>query len=211
MPKIHDRLRKGEASFRSSKNLLVIKWADKKHVYMLSAMHTSEFTTVSRHGGKKITQKPLCVSDYNDSMGAVDKADMVISTVSSTRKSLKWYRKFFFHLLDICVWNAYCLYKHKTQVAISMAKFQLELIREILEKYHKTTNYHQRTVNNNPLRLIERHFPSLYVPAGKNRKRRCVVCSANDKRRESRYECQNCNVGLCVDPCFKIYHTQLNY
>ncbi|KAK2578996.1 hypothetical protein KPH14_012658 [Odynerus spinipes] len=145
MPKIHDRLRKGEASFRSSKNLLVIKWADKKDVYMLSTMHTSEFTTVSRHGGEKITQKPLCVSDYNDSMGVVDKADMVISTVSSTRKSLKWYRKFCFHLLDICVWNAYCLYKHKIQKAISMAKFQLELIQEILEKYHKTTNYHQRT------------------------------------------------------------------
>lgn len=109
------------------------------------------------------------------------------------------------------MWNAYCLYKHKIQEAIFMAKFQLELIREILEKYHKTTKYHQRTANNNPLRLIERHFPSLYVPAGKNRKRRCVVCSANDKRRESRYECQNCNVGLCVDPCFRIYHSQLNY
>ena len=32
----------------------------------------------------------------------------------------------FFHLLDICVWNAYCLYKHKMQKAISMAKFQLK-------------------------------------------------------------------------------------
>ena len=78
-------------------------------------MHTAEFASVSRHGGKKVTQKPVCVLDYNNSIGAIDKADMVISTVNSTRKTLKWYRKFFFHLLDICVWNAYCLYKHKIQ------------------------------------------------------------------------------------------------
>ena len=99
----------------------------------------------------------------------------------------------------------------KYKKTISMAKFQLKIIREILEKYHKNINYNHRADNNNPSRLIERHFPSAYVPVGKNRNRRCVVCTANDKRRESRYECKNCNVGLCVDPCFKIYHTELNY
>lgn len=124
MPKITDILRKGEASSRSTKNLLAVKWMDKKEVYMLSTMHTSEFATVVRRGGKKI-QKPVCVLDYNNCMGSVDKVDMVISTINSTRKSMKWYRKYFFHLLDICVWNAYCLYKHNTQQPISIAKFHL--------------------------------------------------------------------------------------
>nr|XP_033335286.1 piggyBac transposable element-derived protein 4-like [Megalopta genalis] len=211
MPKIDDRLKRGEATSRSSNNLLVIKWVGKKEVYMLSTMHTSKFEMAVRHGGKRVIQKPVCILDYNNSMGTVDKADMVISTVNSTRKSLKWYRKFFFHLLDICVWNAYCLYKHKMKEPISMAKFQLQLIREILEKYHQSANHQCRTGNNHPLRLTERHFPSVYVSIGKNRSRRCVVCSANDKRRESKYECKSCNVGLCVDPCFKIYHSELNY
>ncbi|CAK9830500.1 PiggyBac transposable element-derived protein 4 [Anthophora retusa] len=71
--------------------------------------------------------------------------------------------------------------------------------------------YHHQRGNDNPLRLIERHFPSLYKPPRKNRNRRCVVCTANDKRRESRYECKDCNVGLCVEPCFRIYHTELHY
>ncbi|CAK9816234.1 PiggyBac transposable element-derived protein 4 [Anthophora plagiata] len=211
MPKFNDRLEKGEASFRSSNNLLAVKWIDKKEVYMLSTMHTAVFATVSRRGRERVVQKPVGVLDYNNSMGTVDKADMVISTVNSTQKSLKWYRKFFFHLLDVCVWNAYCLYKHRTKKTIPMTKFHLKLIREIVEKYHKGINYNHRAGNNNPSRLIERHFPSVYGPAGKNRVRRCVVCTANDKRRESRYECKSCNVGLCVDPCFKIYHTELNY
>ena len=210
MPKIDKRLKKGEAAFRSSDNLLVLKWMDKKEVYMLSTMHTAEFTTVIRHGGERVIQKPVCVLDYNNSMGAVDKADMVISTVNSTRKSLKWYRKFFFHLVDICVWNAYCLYKHKMKRPISMARFQLQLIREILGKYHQSINHQHLTGNNHPLRLTE-HFPSVYKSVGKKPRRRCVVCHANDKRRETVYECKNCNVGLCVDPCFKIYHCELNY
>jgi len=77
---------------------------DKKEVYMLSTMYTAEFKTVIRHGGERVIQKPVCVLDYNNSMGAVDKADMgavdkadmgavdkadIISTVNSTRKSLK--------------------------------------------------------------------------------------------------------------------------
>ncbi|CAK9834553.1 PiggyBac transposable element-derived protein 4 [Anthophora retusa] len=211
MPKIDERLKRGEATFRSCTNLLVTKWMDKKEVYMLSTMHTSEFGTIIKHGGTKVIRKPVCVLDYNNSMGAVDKADMVISTVNSTRKTLKWYRKFFFHLLDICVWNAYCLYKDKMKEPISMAKFQLQLIREILGKYHQATKRQPLTGNNHPGRLTERHFPSVYKSAGRNRSRRCVVCSANDKRHESKYECKDCNVGLCIDPCFKMYHCEINY
>lgn len=142
MPKITDTLRKGEVSSRSTKSLLVVKRLDKIEVYMLSTMHTSEFVTVIRHGGKKVIQKPLCVIDYNNCMGPVDKADMVISTINSTRKSLKWYRKYFFHLLDICVWIAYCLYKHNARKPTSMVKFHLNLIREILQKYHINITYH---------------------------------------------------------------------
>lgn len=53
MPKIDERLKRGEATFRSSNNLLVLKWMDKKGVYMLSTMHIAEFKTVIRHGGRK--------------------------------------------------------------------------------------------------------------------------------------------------------------
>ena len=78
--------------------------------------------------------------------------------------------------------------------------------REILEKFHQNSIHHQQTGSNYPLRLTERHFPLFY--ADRNRNRRCIVCSKNDKKCEFRYEC---NVGLCIDPCCRIYHTQLNY
>ncbi|XP_076238627.1 uncharacterized protein LOC143181854 [Calliopsis andreniformis] len=66
-----------------------------------------------------------------------------------------------------------------------------------------------------PRRLFERHFPESIPPTGKktNPTRQCVQCSrkkcVNGKRirKETRYYCPQCEVGLCVTPCFRIYHT----
>lgn len=66
-----------------------MKWIDRKEVYMISSMHSTDFATASKYEGKHSMQKPVCVMDYNKSMGIVDKVDMVISTANSTRKSLK--------------------------------------------------------------------------------------------------------------------------
>lgn len=108
------------------------------------------------------------------------------------------------HVIDLCLLKAYCLYKSKTCAMISMEKFHLKLSNQIQKKYVKSTN----CSDVNSLRLIGRHFPSQYTSSGKNKLRRCVVCSKNDKRRESRYQCEECDVGLCVVPCFKIFHTE---
>ncbi|CAK9829705.1 PiggyBac transposable element-derived protein 4 [Anthophora retusa] len=96
---------------------------------------------------------------------------------------------------------------------MSMAKFQLQLIKEILQEYHKNYEHHRcsRSGNNYPTRLTGRHFPSVHQSGKKNRKRRCVVRAVSGVRRESMHQCQQCNVGLCVSPCFEIYHTKLHY
>lgn len=60
-----------------------------------------------------------------------------------------------------------------------------------------------------PSRITEPHFPE-YVPATAkkaNATRRCKVCKGKGIRKESRYHCAFCNVGLCVTPCFKLFHT----
>jgi len=91
MPRMNEKLQKEEACFRSSVNMLAIKWHDKKDVFMISTMYTEEFVDVRRHYRKQeIVQKPACVHDYNKLMGAVDKTDMVISTIQSTSKTIKW-------------------------------------------------------------------------------------------------------------------------
>ncbi|GBM82374.1 hypothetical protein AVEN_84807-1 [Araneus ventricosus] len=110
MPKITDKLKEGEVVFRSSENLLAMKWSDRKEFYMLSTINTAEFAEVPKKSREnEFILKPKCVIDYNSSMGIIDKSDMVISTIDATRKSLKWNHKYFFHLIDVCVWNTFFL------------------------------------------------------------------------------------------------------
>nr|XP_012145432.1 PREDICTED: piggyBac transposable element-derived protein 4-like [Megachile rotundata] len=89
------------------------------------------------------------------------------------------------------------------------------LIIQILQKYpqnRKQAGGGRRSVENLPFRLTERHFPSKTLNAeGKSTRRKCVVCRRWEKRKDTPYECKKCDVGLCVDTCFEVYHTQMNY
>lgn len=73
--------------------------------------------------------------DYNTNMDAVDKIDMVLKSVECICKSLKWHKKYFFHMLDMVEWNTYCLYQSAAVTKLPFAKFHLTLIRQLLQKY----------------------------------------------------------------------------
>jgi len=91
----------------------------------------------------------------------------------------------------------------------------LELIRQLLDKYGKYNNSPNRgrtSIKDEPTRLTARHFPT-DVPKnedGKANLKKFIVCSKNNKRKDSLYMCELCDVGLCVTPCFGIYHTKTN-
>lgn len=67
-------------------------------------------------------------------------------------------------------------------------------------------------------RLSGRHFLRKIV-ATKTVCRLCIVCSKACRQAEGRkrpgrqtsYECGQCNVALCKEPCFEIYHTKQDY
>ena len=67
-------------------------------------------------------------------------------------------------------------------------------------------------------RLSGRHFLRKIV-ATKTVCRLCIVCSKACRQAEGRkrpgrqisYECGQCNVALCIEPCFAIYHTKQDY
>ena len=64
-----------------------------------------------------------------------------------------------------------------------------------------------------PSRLTERHFLKAIPPTDKksNLTKRCVVCYNKKIRKETRYYCKDCDVGLCVDSCSEIYHTKKEF
>ena len=79
--------------------------------------------------------KPDCIVDYNKNMRLVDKADMQISSMECMRKSMKWFKKLFFHLVDIVMLNCYNMYVKKTGKKSSLRKFSRQVVRQLLKTY----------------------------------------------------------------------------
>nr|XP_013190046.1 unnamed protein product [Amyelois transitella] len=214
MPKFKN-LKKGDREALYSDPIMAMKWRDKKNIHMLTTIHKDEMGPTEKMdlmtGLPKL--KPECIIDYNKNMGAVDVCDMMLSGLQCIRKTIKWYKKLFFHILDLHLLNSYHIFKItcKDDFSPSFRKYQLVLIEQLVQKYgeqsvHKTLPSTSRALEQ-PTRFLPgdgaRHMPS-YVP--KQKKLRCKLCARSKKRRTTRYMCAVCTVALCVVPCFQLYH-----
>ncbi|XP_068112813.1 uncharacterized protein [Hyperolius riggenbachi] len=203
MPNLYKKLKKGEIELHHTSNMLAVRWLDRQEVCMLTTVHDGAMTTTRQADGQtgEERKKPDCMIDYRKNRRAIDRTDMMISSMEWMRKNCihqKWYREMFFHLLDIAILNSHALYNLKTGKNGSLADFHLTLIRELFQNYHTPRNKRKRgqpSPADQPLRLTERHFPSAIPQTGKkgHPTRLCRVCSKTTigerKRRESRYMC----------------------
>lgn len=152
-------------------------------------------------------------------MGGVDTLSRVIIPYSIQRKGLKWYRKIGELFLDFAIYNSFVVWKKLNPASKDdHLKFRINLIKDIIT-HHLNMQPNAdpgpgepiiAAHNHNPLRLIERHFPAKKNQAVNRKKSRCVRCNIMGIRKEVIYECRQCNVALCVVPCFEIYHTRRN-
>ena len=121
------------------------------------------------------------------------------------------------HQINVATFNSHILHKKKGG-KLNPLEFREKLVISLFEKYSDrsttaTARKGRKSHENSPLRLTERHFPEYIPPTEKkeNATRRCVVCSKHDKRRETRYHREKCNVALCAAPSFSNYRTQKKF
>ena len=232
-PKFHGAQSKGTVRLQSHEKMLAIRWMDNKPVHMLSTIHTGSLSDTSKidRATNEPIQKPDAVQDYNINMRLVDKSDMQIGEIECVRKTVKWYKKVFLHLLDICMLNAYNIYrvhrKNDSTRATSLREFSHRVIAQILAIYGspKDKSFLSRTptptplqvpdspVGGEPIRLSNADGFELHkMEENPGRKRRrCVVCTVLQKGQvRSMYQCRRCKVTLCSYSCFYIYHTDRN-
>jgi hypothetical protein len=136
LPTLVSRLSSDDIQFAKTNNMLGLKWQDKNEVFMLSTIHDTSFGDsgkTNRIG--QIFFKPVCVIDYTKNMGAIDRVDMEISFSECIRKSTKWYKKLFFHLLDLASYDSYAIYRMQRRDTMVFLEFRLEIIRAVFQKY----------------------------------------------------------------------------
>ena len=208
--------------------MMALKWMDKRPVCMLSTIHDDAMTTKVRRtrrveGGQEEIKKPVVVEEYNRFMGGVDKSDQLLSYYGFSHRTVKWWRRAAFHLFDMAVVNAYILYSTSTQSSrkLTHEQFSIELSKEMLLQVSVDISEdaplsHGRLQRPLPpqSRLIERHFPANLpcTPAGKKRQTDCTVCSKKKGRgrKTTTYMCKQCNLPMCITPCFELHHTKVN-
>lgn len=92
---------------------MALAWLDKRPVLMLSTYHDASIVTTERrakNGDRVAVPKPVVIIDCTSHMGAVDRADYLCISYGFARKSIKWWRKMFFWLLEVSAVNSYILH-----------------------------------------------------------------------------------------------------
>ncbi|XP_068117048.1 piggyBac transposable element-derived protein 4-like [Hyperolius riggenbachi] len=218
------KLKPGDIVAWQKGKILALRWRDKKDVCLMSTVHNTATVTVHTRGGKEVV-KPQLVLDYNNTMGGVDKSDQETTFYPAMRKQQKkYYKKIFRHLLEQCLWNSYVLFKKYSDQPGIHADFIWKVVESIFVRHQSSPTAARRPGRHgagvvNPERLTARHFVEYVPPTEKKAtpSRMCVVCcskkdsSGKKIRKETRFHCPDCDVGLCAVPCFKIYHTRELY
>src|SRR5215469_5043098 len=129
------KTKKGDIITRVGGNQSIVRWKDKRDVYVLTNMHTppveGNFCDESGHA-----VKPRVIEDYNAHMGYVDKSDRMVNSYGIARRTWKWTKKLFFHLTDMAILNAFLL--HKTCGGkMKHKRFREVLVRNLITESHE--------------------------------------------------------------------------
>ena len=175
-------------------------------VYFLTN-HCDPTSTVSSHNTNRDgtivpMTKPMVVDEYNRHRGGVDTVDQLHGYYAMGRKSKKNWPSLAWWLMDMCVVNAYRLYCLQTNRQISQLHFRMNLIEQLAAAYPPHYGHLQQPPPVGPWMPVGTHYPERV-----RTRRDCKHCSEGRNRRvRTNIVCDLCNVHLCVDPCFKLYH-----
>ena len=213
------KLKKGDKAVTALTDgtLNYLHFMDRKEVRVLTTAHGGE--TMATGKTNPVTKEPIvklsAVHNYNKFMGAVNRSDQMVTCNAFKRRTLKWWKKAFFHLYMLSILNSYIIHKATSGKKLSHRIFRRDLAAQLVQFCFTPIARPIGQGQSSLFRLTARHFPRM-IPAKpgakrQNPQRECAVCSERPKRKFSRFQCEECDVGLHVDRCFELYHTRKDY
>uniref|UniRef100_A0A8C5EFR8 PiggyBac transposable element-derived protein domain-containing protein n=1 Tax=Gouania willdenowi TaxID=441366 RepID=A0A8C5EFR8_GOUWI len=198
--------------------LVFVKWMDTREVSVCSTIHpaVSEETVRrkvkdrDRHWAVRNIPCPAAIMAYNKHMGGADLSDQLIQYYSAHRKTARWYKTVLLHFLDIATTNAYILHRElsnaKEVQPMSHKDFVVELVCQLCDT-DATGVPQTRRAEHIPVPIVLATDSSQKATKGRLK---CVSCQQKEnKRKDTPWKCQACDVPLCV--VFEIYSLDLLY
>jgi len=201
-----EKVKKGTWSSRSSDNLLLVKYHDKKEVYLMSTVCTDTPTPSGKlvrnpapadedepEPQREEIMMPHLVGVYNKYMNGVDRSDQMVSYYALRQKTMKWWKRLIFHVFNVAVVNAYILYKEYTgnakmghrQFRVKLIESMVDVPKEDLVATPRIPRARRVSVTSRVQNRNEHHF-NVKLPISDSRgqiSRRCVVCSVAERKR----------------------------
>lgn len=224
---------KGKGTFDckvdTANSVVVTKWFDNKFVHIISNYQgpfpVNKVKRWSVAEKKKIDiPRPASIAEYNSFMGGIDLHDMLVELYRVNIKVRRFYLRIIYHLIDMCVVNAWLLYRrHCKQLKIkkttSLLSFKLDIAYALLQagknKVHKRG---RPSLSSTPPTTKKKLFAPRPVddvrydeiahwPFPTTKKQRCKHCIKS----YTTNTCSKCNVHLCSIPnrmCFIAFHNK---
>lgn len=229
-------MQRGQHDYRiSDTNISILKWRDKRSVFILSNYHdpknVGKVIRKERNGESVEVSCPEAVKDYNSNMNFVDKFDQLKSCYEIDRKSHKWWHRILFHFLDCCIVNAFLVYKELQSnsrpdlEALTLKDFSRSVYQGLLapafvnrRRHHSVESPCSSGVSSPRPVQIKRHKPAvpeeIRLECNQHQperctSRRCAKCSTSNTPVRTIWKCKTCNVPLCLrkgKSCFQDFH-----
>ena len=221
---------KGAMRWERDPPCLALQWVDNKVVSLLTTIDNANGKVLANRRSRtngvwrtKVVSQPKTISNYNKYMNGVDRSDQMLATNNVSRKSMKWWKTLFFHLIDIAVVNGFILFKehqaknpdnkalHRT-AQYSQADFREEIVRQLCD----LPEYDVPPVNTTVKRVPPPdEFDTVHIPEFSDARRNCVVC--RKQRRVLLKVSTFCSAPQCRGKfmhlikgrnCFKEFHSR---
>nr|XP_054750234.1 piggyBac transposable element-derived protein 4-like [Lytechinus pictus] len=214
-PKVH-KMKKGDRpKYYKKKGQMCVVWMDKKPVTLLTTLDGpgEDVKRIrSRQGvdGHREISRPTAISTYNKHMGGVDKADQLIQYYLHQHRSLKWWKRIFFHLLETTLVNAHIIYKSYDHPKLDLLQFRVKVIKAFFG--WPRAQHGRRGSREGP--AIARLTPGAHFLKRVESRPDCVVCSnryIRGGRKQTQFVCKSCDKAMCPTECFERFHTLVDY
>ncbi|XP_046980692.1 piggyBac transposable element-derived protein 4-like [Schistocerca americana] len=125
------KLGKGDTIARYSDGVMIGKWKDRREVSYISTEYPNTMERV-QNARQQIVAKPLPIIRYNSCMSGTDRQDQMLSYYLCERKTIRWPKKLFFHVVDMLMFNAHYLYNKYSGHNMTLYDYRIQIIKGLL-------------------------------------------------------------------------------
>lgn len=219
------KLNTGKTSIRYAEGVMIGKWKYKRpDIYYLSTEYENTMSLATKGANRTLVPLPVLKLRYKGNARVGEVTDPLVDFYPVfNQKCLPWSKKFFVHLLQVVMFNAFKLYSlsnltNGKRDCLDIHEFRIHVIREMMTM-NAEGGRRRRTYKKSvflPTRPAEKmHVLTkmpLVGPTNRTVRRRCKQCFSDGlKERKTIFFCAQCpgEPGLCPTACFDKYHDSI--